>query len=78
MQPELEDTEAAVRRLLPDKTEIDKNELMESESVEFYRGKVLYNTAYNWRHFRSNMVSIGITTCTIVYIGFLHNALRKR
>ena len=43
MQPELEDTEAAVRRLLPDKTEINNNDLKESESVEFYRGMVLYN-----------------------------------
>ena len=77
MKPELEDKEAAVRRMLPKDTEIDRHALEESTDIEFYRGKIEYNSSYNWRHIRKNMVSLSVTTCMLVYIGFLYESLKR-
>ena len=52
IEPQVEEKEQAVRRLLPKEVQIDQSLLLESESVEFYRGEVVYNSAYNWRYFR--------------------------
>jgi len=77
IEPQIEDKEEAVRRLLPKEAQIEQSLLLESESVEFHRGEVKYNSAYNWRYFRQNIVAIGMTACTIVYVSSLYSALKN-
>ena len=42
-----------------------------------YFGRVQYNSAFNGKYYRKNFFSIGLTSCVIVYIGYLYKALHK-